>query len=382
MRGLRPEDVPLAERVVLDRALALEDERIVRADVERLLVGDEETERVGELADHVPAREVVRALDLVAEQVIAYGIHLVVPHDYGLGVELLEKPGDLFRVPGEVEVPAGEEDAAVGVVGFRLCDQALQHVHLQAQVGRAVLVAEALAEADRVEEVGLAVGGDRGLGEVPVGIEPLVLAHVPHAVRGVPVAPALLREEVRLHPIEELVRRAGIPVAHRAEVLRHHQSAVEGVVEHRLAQEAAELERPEERAVVVAGHRLGERLRGVGVVHHIGICLLERVVHADARHDEVEAALDAPVDLLLPVLEPPVLGLEAREAAVREIAEAAEFEGRALVHVEPRNVGRGALRHHVAVPEPAAAAAPLEEVVDGVERAASVDGGELQPLLV
>ena len=263
-------------------------------------------------------------------------------------------------------------------MGFRLRDQALQHVHLQAQVGRAILVAEALAEADRVEEVGLAVSGDGRLGELPVGIEPLVLAHVPHAVRGVSVAPALLRQEVRLHRVEELVRRAGVPVAHRAEVLGHHHATVKGVVEHGLAQESAELERPEERAVVVALHRLGEGLRGVGVVHHVGIRLLERVVHADARHDEVEAALDAPVDLAFPILEPPVLGLEAREAAVREVTEAAELEGGMLKHVKPRDIRRGTLRHHVAVPEPAAAAAPLKEVVDGIERAASVDGGELQ----
>ena len=73
-----------------------------------------------------------------------------------------------------------------------------------------------------------------------------------------------------------------------------------------------------------------------------------------------------------------MLGLEAREAAVREVAEAAEFKGGMFKHVETRNVWRGTLRHHVAVPKPTAAAAPLEEVIHGVERAAAIDGRELK----
>ena len=165
-------------------------------------------------------------------------------------------------------------------------------------------------------------------------------------------------------------------MAHSAEVLWHHHAAIEGVGEDGLAQKPAELERPEERAVVVAGHRLGEGLGGIGVVHHVGIRLLERVVHADARHDEVETALDAPVDLAFPVFKSPVLGLEPREATVREVADAAELEGGGFVNVKARDVRRDTLRHHVAVPEPPTAAAPLKEVVYGIERAAPVDGRE------
>ena len=63
-------------------------------------------------------------------------------------------------MPREVEVPPCEEYAAVGIVRLRLGDKALQDVNLQAQVCGAVLVAEAFAQADGVEEVGLAVGGD------------------------------------------------------------------------------------------------------------------------------------------------------------------------------------------------------------------------------
>ncbi|PUU97508.1 hypothetical protein DCD76_19085, partial [Acinetobacter baumannii] len=96
---------------------------------------------------------------------------------------------------------------------------------------------------------------------------------------------------------------------HRAEVARGHHAVPEGIRHHLLAQLAAELERPEERAVVVAPALPGDRLRGVRIGAHLRERLLEEVVVPDARHEEVEALLEAPVYLALPLLEAPVLGL-------------------------------------------------------------------------
>ena len=57
---------------------------------------------------------------------------------------------------------------------------------------------------------------------------------------------------------------------------------------------------------------------------------------------------------------------------MREVAAGAVLEARLLVDREVREVELGDLRNDVSVPEPAAAAALLEEVVDGVEDAPRV----------
>ena len=101
-----------------------------------------------------------------------------------------------------------------------------------------------------------------------------------------------------------------------------------------MPQLAPELETPEERAVVVAlvHSRLG--LRRVGVGADVRKRALENVILPDAEHERVEAALENPVDLLLPVVESPVLRLEAREAAMREVADGTVFEVRLLIDIK------------------------------------------------
>ena len=151
-----------------------------------------------------------------------------------------------------------------------------------------------------------------------------------------PVVSSLLREEIRLHGLEKGIWRARIPVAHRAEVLRVHQPAFARIRKHLLPQFPAILQRPEEGAVVVPAVeplRLRRRLGRVWIRADVGERLLEEVVLADAEHERVETVLHAPVDLALPVLKAPVLRLEARKPAMREVADCTVFEARLLADV-------------------------------------------------
>ena len=63
-------------------------------------------------------------------------------------------------------------------------------------------------------------------------------------------------------------------------------------------------------------------------------------------------------------------------------ADGAVLEVRLLVDVESGEVDGVLLRHDVAVPEPVAAAAPLEEVVEAVPHAAQVRAGDGDNLLL
>ena len=67
-----------------------------------------------------------------------------------------------------------------------------------------------------------------------------------------------------------------------------------------------------------------------------------------------------------------MLRLEAREATMGEIADAAIFETRLFVDVEAGEVDGILLRHNVAVPEPVASTAPFEEVVETIPDAAEI----------
>ena len=255
-------------------------------------------------------------------------------------------------------------------------EEHVECLDLELEVLLPVRVAHPLAKADCVEQPRsgrvLAVRIDRDFRHLPVFVRPLRVADVPD----LPVALAVLsvgkREERRILLVEEVLGRARIPVRHRAEVLRHHQPAVEGVLLQPAPQLAPVLEAPEQRTVVVSRSRAGESLRGIGVFAHVGERPLEQVVLPDTEHQHVEAALERPVDLTLPVPGSPVLGLEAREAAVREVAYAAVLEVRLLVDVEAGEVDGFALRHDVAVPEPVASATTFEKVVEPVPHAAQI----------
>ncbi len=258
---------------------------------------------------------------------------------------------------------------------MRLGEELVQGEDLHVEIPFPVLVAHALAQSDRVEETrrgrARAVCRNGRLRHLPVFVHPLVVADVPHlGVRHL-VVRSLVREgdELRLLLREEVLRRARIPVRHRAEILGHHQPAVERVLLEVAAQFAAVLQTPEERAVVVCLTGSREGLGGIWIGARLGESPLEEVVLPDAEHEHVQPPLQHPVDFLLPVFEAPVLRLETCEAAMREIAKAAILEVRLLLHVESGEVERALLRHHVAVPEPPAPAAPLQEVVDAVVNA-------------
>ena len=374
MARLRPQDVPHAGGIVLHDLLPLLDERVVRASVESVLVREEDRIRVGELPDDAPLREIVASAPGPRPEV-----GLVVPDDIALRVEARQQRAHLFGLPREVEVPAREQYLCVGVVAVGAIEEHVECLDLELEVLLPVRVAHPLAKADCVEQPRsgrvLAVRIDRDFRHLPVFVRPLRVADVPD----LPVALAVLsvgkREERRILLVEEVLGRARIPVRHRAEVLRHHQPAVEGVLLQPAPQLAPVLEAPEQRAVVVSRSRAGEPLRGIGVFAHVGERPLEQVVLPDTEHQHVEAALERPVDLALPVPGSPVLGLEAREAAVREVAYAAVLEVRLLVDVEAGEVDGFALRHDVAVPEPVASATTFEKVVEPVPHASHVRAG-------
>ena len=152
MARLRPEDVALAHRIVLDELLPRLDERIVGADIERVLVGEEDAERVGVLPDHVPVREVaLEALELVVPALDR--VPFVVQDENLLGIEMRQKRTDLRRVPRRVEVPAREQDLRIRAFLVREREELLHHVDLHLQVLCTVAEAEPLAEADRVQQV-------------------------------------------------------------------------------------------------------------------------------------------------------------------------------------------------------------------------------------
>ena len=379
---LRPEDEALAERVVLHEPLARLDDRVVRAHVERALVGEEHRIGVGELADDAPLREVVAAERLQLGTVVARRVPFVVPDDVTRRVEFLQQRPDLVGIPRVVEVPAGDEVLRVRIFAMGAVKELLQRRDLEAEVVRTVREAPPLAEAGRVEKLllvaALSIRLDRRLRQLPVGVGPAVVPDVPDEAVRLRIALRRLRQERRPHLLQKRAGRARIPVGHRAEVLGDHQAPVERILLHVPAKAAAVVKRPEERAVVEPLARVGRRLRGIRVGHDVRVGALEKIVLPDAQHEDVEPPLEAPVDLARPLLGPPVLGLEAREAPVREIADAAVLEVGFLLHIEAGEVDRVLLRHDVDVPEPAAAAAPFQEVVETVPDAPHVRADDLR----
>ena len=382
MGRLRPQNVALAHRIVLNLLLPLFDERIVGAHVEAGLVAKEDAERIRHLALQAPLREVVGHRAAVNQVPVALRrIGLVVPDDDLRRIKMTEQRLHLVRAPGEVEVPAREQHLGRGMLLAGLANERVHHVDLELQVVRPVGVDHPLAETDCVQEVRLAVARvQKRLGETPVAVEIAGLADIPDASRVLAIALRRLRQELGLHLVEIGARRARIPVGHRPEVNGHHYPALLGVGSEGLAEPAAVFEGPEERAIVEALPRLGQFLRGIGIRHDVGIRLLPRVVHADAGHHQVQAVLDAPVNLALPVLESPMLGLKARQASMREVAEPAILELRLLADVESGAVDLLLPRHNVAVPEPLAAAAAGKEVVDGEQHRTLVRANEADSL--
>ena len=375
MARFRPEDEALADRIVLHDLLPRLDDRVVGPDVERVLVGEKHGERVGEFANQPPLREIVPEPE---RRHIAF----VVPDDVALRVEARQERLYLLGVPRDVEIPSREQHLRVGVVRVRLREELVEREDLHREVLLPVLVAHPLAKADRVEELrsggALSVGIDRRLRHLPVLIDPLVVADVPDLGIGHMVARPLVRErdELRFLLREEVLGRARVPVRHRAEVFGDHQSTFKRVLLEVVAQLTPVLETPEERAVVVRGADAGERFRRIGIGAGFWERTLKEVVLPDTEHERVETTLKNPVDLLLPVFGAPMLGLETREAAVREVTDGAVLEVRLLVNVEIREIDRILLRHHVAVPKPVAAAAPFKEVVEPVPHAARIRAGD------
>ena len=211
---------------------------------------------------------------------------------------------------------------------------------------------------------------------MPVVVEPLAPEYVPDEAGALGILVVGDGQERRILPLQELRRRAGIPVGHRAEVCGDHESARKGVVREELAQFAPVLEPPAGHAVVEALHVVVRRRGRVGIGDDLRERLLPRVVHADARHEAVETALQAPVDLPLPFLRPPLFRLKARKTSMREVADRPILEARLLADVESGEVDPLAVRNLVSVPEPAAPGSALQQIVDAVEERTPVRAGD------
>ena len=132
----------------------------------------------------------------------------------------------------------------------------------------------------------LAVGGYGSVGELPVCVHPLFLANVPHKTGLFAVSTALrLRQEIRIHLVEEVLGSAGIPMRHSSEILWSHHAAGKRIVHYLLAQFSTELQRPKKRAVVVDGVLSGKRLRRVRIGADLRERLLKDVVLSNAKHE-------------------------------------------------------------------------------------------------
>ena len=175
----RPKDVTCAERIVLDNLLPLFDQRIIRADIERRFKCEKHRERVREFAHKSPLGKIVLFTHHFGA-VIARRVTFVIPDDVPLRIERLDERLHFFREPGEIEVPAGEEDFRLGIIPVGAREEPVEREKLESEVVGAVGVAEPLAETDRMEKPrpGPVVFAHGGFRELPVFIDPFVVANV------------------------------------------------------------------------------------------------------------------------------------------------------------------------------------------------------------
>jgi len=159
-------------------------------------------------------------------------------------------------------------------------------------------------------------------------------------------------------------------VSDRPGVLRVEESAFECVLQDLATQLPARPERLKIAAVVIRAKEAVLFAFLLRIRNGIRKRPLKKVVKSGAEHEKIEPFLDDPVDLAFPVVEIPMLGLKAVQTAVGEITQPAVLEARRLDHIEMIEVDGLPMRNPVTVPEPAAAAAPLEQIVDGVKQRA------------
>ena len=324
MRGFRPKDIAFAHRIVLNEFLPFADKPIIGADIESRFVAKEYAERVRKLADYIPFREI--------RPVIC--IRFIVPKENTVGIKSVDELFHLILLPGHVEIPPGEKHFRLRIMSGGVFHEKIEHIALHLEVVGAIREAVSLGNADCMEQIGSAVVGNRSFGKLPVGIEPFLVADVPNTVSRTSVTAALLRKKRRIHLFEERFWRTRIPMAHRAEILRSHQSAFKSVIHNLFAQFTAELKRPEKRTVVVSAHRFRNRLGRIRVWANVWKRFLKEIVLPDAKHKKVQTILDAPVDFALPVLKSPMLCLKARKTAMCEIADSAILQTRLFMHIK------------------------------------------------
>ena len=158
--------------------------------------------------------------------------------------------------------------------------------------------------------------------------------------------------------------------------------ALERVLQQPSFQLAAVFERPEQRPVVKPVAGFGEWLCVVGIADEIREGFLEQVVKSDPEHEHIQPLFKYPVDFLLPVVKTPVLGLEAVQTAMREIAQTTIFEAGRFGDVDIVERQCAGTRNPIAVPEITAAAEQLEVAVYCIYRRARPTAGQNQHLMI
>ena len=358
VRRFRPENIPPAERVRFGDFLPRRDKIVTAANIERRLIGEKNPENVGEFTDHAPIRKVVRRIP----------VRRVIPKNRPRGVRFGEKAARLLRLPGIEEIPPGEQKRRVRIMPAQQFGQPPIGVELHFQIVGAVLIAVPLGDANRMEQLGPAVIRDMRGGQFPVILQIHVVPNIPDQSGRLAVAARRLRQKRRMHRIEKLLRRSAVPMAHRAEIFRVHQIALKGVVENHFAQFAPIFERPKKRPVIVPPERFGNRFGWVRIIDDFRERLLKNIVMTNPEHKKIEPLFEHPVDFPPPLVRSPMLRLKTKESAMGEIAQSAIVKTGGFRCVEPGKIERFSLRYDVAVPKPAAAGAPLEKVVNRVER--------------
>ena len=136
------------------------------------------------------------------------------------------------------------------------------------------------------------------------------------------------------------------------------------------------MQRPEKRSVVIAVACFGKRALGIGVGNEFGERLLKQVLCADAKHYHVQSALHDPVDLTFPILEAPVLRLEAVQAPMGKVAQSSQLEIRLCADAQVFHGDAVHLRDDISIPEIPASCLEIEEIVHGVQGAAPSAPGQ------
>ena len=246
----------------------------------------------------------------------------------------------------------------------------------------AVVRIAAFGETDRVEKLGLAVFADVRVGQLEVVVQAAVVTDIPDESGSFAVAAAFLGEQGGLAFFEVFERSARIPVRHCAAVLGVHEVTFERVFEYLPSQLAAVFERPEQRPVVKPVSGFGQRLCRIRIADKVREGFLEQVVKSDPEHEHIQPLFKYPVDFLLPVVKTPVLGLEAVQTAMREIAQSAVLEAGRFGDVDIVERQCAGTRNPIAVPEITAAAEQLEVAVYCIYCRARPTAGQNQHLMI